>query len=130
MSFLEKDQYKLSYDIWVQSERREISEEHDDIESNLLMPAGVTMRSATLSLKVYRAEDIPQSKWPINSYTIVVWCSELLLKKLCISNLLCIAVDDAFVQTVKQVFGGDGDKKNLVDPYVEVSFAGRKVLHV
>lgn len=62
MSFLEKDQYKLSYDIWVQSERREISEEHDDIESNLLMPAGVTMRSATLSLKVYRAEDIPQSK--------------------------------------------------------------------
>lgn len=129
MSFLEKDQYKLSYDIWVQSERREISEEHDDIESNLLMPAGVTMRSATLSLKVYRAEDIPQSKWPINSYTIVVWCSELLLKKLCISNLLCIAVDDAFVQTVKQVFGGDGDKKNLVDPYVEVSFAGRKVLH-
>lgn len=129
MSFLEKDQYKLSYDIWVQSERREISEEHDDIESNLLMPAGVTMRSATLSLKVYRAEDIPQSKWPINSYAIVVWCSELLLKKLCIYNLLCIAVDDAFVQTVKQVFGGDGDKKNLVDPYVEVSFAGRKVLH-
>ncbi|XP_036979815.1 myoferlin [Acanthopagrus latus] len=78
------------------SERREISEEHDDIESNLLMPAGVTMRSATLSLKVYRAEDIPQ-------------------------------MDDAFVQTVKQVFGGDGDKKNLVDPYVEVSFAGKKL---
>lgn len=130
MSFLEKDQYKLSYDIWVQSERREISEEHDDIESNLLMPAGVTMRSATLSLKVYRAEDIPQSKWPISSYIIVVWCSELLFKKLCIYNLLCVAVDDAFVQTVKQVFGGDGDKKNLVDPYVEVSFAGKKVSHV
>lgn len=78
------------------SDRREISEEQDDIESNLLVPAGVTMRWATFSLKVYRAEDMPQ-------------------------------MDDAFVQTVKQVFGGDGDKKNLVDPFVEVSFAGQKL---
>ncbi|XP_054456803.1 myoferlin [Anoplopoma fimbria] len=76
------------------TEKREISGEQDDIESNLLMPAGVTMRWATLSLKVYRAEDMPQ-------------------------------MDDAFIQTVKQVFGGDGDRKNLVDPYVEVSFAGK-----
>ncbi|XP_019953049.2 myoferlin [Paralichthys olivaceus] len=78
------------------SERKEISEEQDDIESNLLVPAGVTMRSATLSLKVYRAEDMPQ-------------------------------MDDAFAQTVKHVFGGDGDRKNLVDPYLEVSFAGKKL---
>ncbi|XP_022619550.1 myoferlin isoform X1 [Seriola dumerili] len=78
------------------SERREISEEQDDIESNLLVPAGITMRWATLSLKVYRAEDMPQ-------------------------------MDDAFVHTVKQVFGGDGDRKNLVDPYLEVSFAGKKL---
>ncbi|XP_027862277.1 myoferlin [Xiphophorus couchianus] len=77
------------------SERRELSEEQDDIESNLLVPAGVTMRWATLSLKVFCAEDMPQ-------------------------------MDDAFVQTVKQVFGGDGDKKNLVDPYLEVTFAGKK----
>lgn len=77
-------------------DRREISEEQDDIESNLLVPAGVTMRWATFSLKVYRAEDMPQ-------------------------------MDDAFVQTVKQVFGGEGDKKNLVDPFVEVSFAGQKL---
>ncbi|KAF7655921.1 hypothetical protein LDENG_00048500 [Lucifuga dentata] len=78
------------------TERREQNEEQDDIETNLLVPAGVTMRRATLSLKVYRAEDMPQ-------------------------------MDDAFVQTVKQVFGGDGDRKNLVDPYLEVSFAGKKL---
>uniref|UniRef100_A0A665VEZ9 Myoferlin like n=1 Tax=Echeneis naucrates TaxID=173247 RepID=A0A665VEZ9_ECHNA len=76
--------------------RRDINEEQEDIESNLLVPAGITMRWATLSLKIYRAEDMPQ-------------------------------MDDAFVQTVKQVFGGDGDRKNLVDPYLEVSFAGKKL---
>uniref|UniRef100_A0A3B3ZKA4 C2 domain-containing protein n=1 Tax=Periophthalmus magnuspinnatus TaxID=409849 RepID=A0A3B3ZKA4_9GOBI len=78
-----------------QVENRESSDDQDDIEHNLLLPAGVTLRWATLSLKVYRAEDIPQ--------------------------------DDAFVQSMKEFFGGEENKKNLVDPFLEARFAGKKL---
>lgn len=49
----------------VQPDKKEHNEDKDDIETNLLVPAGVTMRWATLSIKVYRAEDMPQSEWHI-----------------------------------------------------------------
>uniref|UniRef100_A0A8C9WSD1 Dysferlin, limb girdle muscular dystrophy 2B (autosomal recessive) n=1 Tax=Scleropages formosus TaxID=113540 RepID=A0A8C9WSD1_SCLFO len=71
-------------------------EEKEDIEGNLLRPAGVALRGAVFSLKVYRAEDLPQ-------------------------------MDDAFMDGMKQILGFDSNRKNLVDPLVEVTFAGRMV---
>ncbi|KAI3365598.1 hypothetical protein L3Q82_010680 [Scortum barcoo] len=78
------------------AEKRESNDDQDDIESNLLLPAGVTLRWATLSLKVFRAEDVPQ-------------------------------MDDAFVQSMKEIFGGSENRKNLVDPFLEACFAGKKL---
>uniref|UniRef100_A0A8C9W3A4 Dysferlin, limb girdle muscular dystrophy 2B (autosomal recessive) n=1 Tax=Scleropages formosus TaxID=113540 RepID=A0A8C9W3A4_SCLFO len=70
--------------------------EKEDIEGNLLRPAGVALRGAVFSLKVYRAEDLPQ-------------------------------MDDAFMDGMKQILGFDSNRKNLVDPLVEVTFAGRMI---
>ncbi|XP_066428949.1 dysferlin isoform X5 [Eleutherodactylus coqui] len=75
-------------------EKKESIEEKEDIEGNLLRPAGVALRGAHLTLRVYRAEDLPQ-------------------------------MDDAILDNVKQIFGIDSSKKNLVDPFVEISFAGK-----
>ncbi|XP_036843064.1 dysferlin isoform X1 [Oncorhynchus mykiss] len=66
----------------------------EDIEGNLLRPAGLTLRGAIFTLKVFRAEDLPQ-------------------------------MDDAFMDGMRQVLGFDSNRKNLVDPLVEVNFAGK-----
>lgn len=43
-------------------DKKEGLEEKEDIEGNLLRPAGLTLRGATFTIRVYRAEDLPQSK--------------------------------------------------------------------
>lgn len=44
-----------------QVEKKEQDNDKDDVESNLLLPAGVALRWVTLNVKVFRAEDVPQS---------------------------------------------------------------------
>uniref|UniRef100_A0A8C2DCN2 Dysferlin, limb girdle muscular dystrophy 2B (autosomal recessive) n=1 Tax=Cyprinus carpio TaxID=7962 RepID=A0A8C2DCN2_CYPCA len=72
-------------------------EEKEDIEGNLLRPAGLTLTGATFTIRVYRAEDLPQ-------------------------------MDDALMDGVKQFLGFETNRKNLVDPFVEVNFAGKTIL--
>ncbi|XP_076027718.1 dysferlin isoform X3 [Genypterus blacodes] len=77
-------------------DKRECMEDKEDIEGNLLRPAGLSLRGATFNLKIYRAEDLPQ-------------------------------MDDAFMDGMRQILGFDSNRKNLVDPLVEIHFAGKTV---
>lgn len=76
----------------------------DDIESNLLMPVGVTRQSAVFTLKVYQAEDLPQMDTGIGRS----------FKKF----FSFFSSDDEKEE--------DKGKKGLVDPYMEFSFCGKK----
>ncbi|XP_030193496.1 dysferlin isoform X9 [Gadus morhua] len=78
------------------ADQKECVEEKEDIEGNLLRPAGLTLRGAQFSLRVFRAEDLPQ-------------------------------MDDAFMDGMRQILGFDSNRKNLVDPLVEVHFAGKTI---
>ncbi|XP_058637228.1 dysferlin isoform X8 [Onychostoma macrolepis] len=77
-------------------DKKEGLEEKEDIEGNLLRPAGLTLTGATFTLRVFRAEDLPQ-------------------------------MDDALMDGVKQFLGFETNRKNLVDPFVEINFAGKTI---
>lgn len=86
--------------------KAEPKDQEDDIESNLLMPMGVTRQSAVFTLKVYHAEDLPQ---------------------------MDTGIGQSFKKFFS-FFSSDDDKedeeskgkKGLVDPYMEFSFCGKK----
>ncbi|KAK5618564.1 hypothetical protein CRENBAI_016486 [Crenichthys baileyi] len=78
------------------ADKRECVEEKEDIEGNLLRPAGLSLRGAIFTLRIFRAEDLPQ-------------------------------MDDAFMDGMRQILGFDSNRKNLVDPMVEIHFAGKTV---
>ncbi|KAJ8268835.1 hypothetical protein COCON_G00114420 [Conger conger] len=77
-------------------DKKEGVEEKEDIEGNLLRPTGLTLRGAIFTLRLFRAEDLPQ-------------------------------MDDAFMDGMRQVLGFESNRKNLVDPMVEVNFAGKTI---
>ncbi|XP_069375161.1 dysferlin isoform X5 [Paralichthys olivaceus] len=78
------------------ADKRECVEDKEDIEGNLLRPAGLSLRGAAFTLRIFRAEDLPQ-------------------------------MDDAFMDGVKHILGFDSNRKNLVDPLVEIHFAGKTI---
>ncbi|XP_035461103.2 dysferlin isoform X4 [Scophthalmus maximus] len=78
------------------ADKRECVEDKEDIEGNLLRPAGLSLRGATFTLRIFRAEDLPQ-------------------------------MDDAFIDGMKNFLGFDSNRKNLVDPLVEIHFAGKTI---
>lgn len=99
-------------------------EDKEDIEGNLLRPAGLSLRGATFTLKIFRAEDLPQSKSRDSSLFYYLLQRQRLR---CFFAPLLSAVDDAFMDGMRQILGFDSNRKNLVDPLVEIHFAGKTV---
>ncbi|NXP76311.1 DYSF protein, partial [Ramphastos sulfuratus] len=49
-------------------EKKEVSEDKEDIEGNLLRPTGVSLRAAHFCLKIFKAEDLPQNLPALTSH--------------------------------------------------------------
>lgn len=54
--------YNLELWFAFQADKRECVEEKEDIEGNLLRPAGLSLRGAVFTVRIFRAEDLPQSE--------------------------------------------------------------------
>lgn len=67
----------------LQLEKKEVSEDKEDIEGNLLRPTGVTLRGAHFCLKIFKAEDLPQSKCFL-CWTGAYWIHPLVLQQVAI----------------------------------------------
>ena len=50
-----------------------IDDENVDIEANLLRPSGVRLQSATFRVKIFQAEDLPQSKYCISHGLLMIF---------------------------------------------------------
>lgn len=76
---------------------------------NLLTPAGAALRSATFILRIYKAEDLPQSKRIVRLFNCFWYWR------------LQYIVDSSALQSMKKFIGmGDDDnnEQTLVDPYL------------
>ena len=104
-----------------QADKRECVEDKEDIEGNLLRPAGLSLRGATFTLRIFRAEDLPQSE----TSRLCVFRTRPSKQSLMVYSPF--TVDDAFMDGVKHILGFDSNRKNLVDPLVEIHFAGKTV---
>lgn len=76
--------------MWLQADKRECVEDKEDVESNLLRPAGLSLRGASFNLRIFRAEDLPQSESLLLFYAHLI---SLKKKNICIeipNMLLCL----------------------------------------
>lgn len=108
-----------------EADKRECVEDKEDIEGNLLRPAGLSLRGATFTMRIFRAEDLPQSWYPSVCHLQSQSVKKTKIKKCFL--LFLSAVDDAFMDGMKHILGFDSNRKNLVDPLVEIHFAGKTV---
>ncbi|XP_029459140.1 fer-1-like protein 5 [Rhinatrema bivittatum] len=127
--------------------------ESDDVESNLLMPAAMPVRMATIMIRVYRAEDIPHSYDHLDILEgmygntvdkedcfvhfettmqkpgeklskFAAHLVKAVRKEAITAQDMDRDMDESFSDYFKHIFQMHVSRKSYVDPFVELSFAG------
>ncbi|VDL89995.1 unnamed protein product [Schistocephalus solidus] len=88
--------------------------EEEDIEANILRPAGVQLRPAVFHFSLFNGEDYPRR----------VGNAKVALRVL--ASIWVPTVDTDAFSGVKKFFGSD-EEKEFVDPFTVVQFAGKEV---